>query len=395
MLSEARAQEPFPTERRPLRVLLVTEASSAGVGRHVIDLAAGLIDLGCDVHLLYSPLRIDQPFARGAAELGEDRVTELRMRRAPGPDDLRAHRELARYLRQRPPFDVVHAHSSKAGLLARTVRTNAAVLYTPHCIYTMNPTARRVMYHATRMVERALARRADGIIAVSPDERDHMVDIGLERSRVRYIPNGLQPPQWRGREDARRELGFGEEHVVLGFLGRLSHQKNPLMLVRAFAELARTRPELRMCMVGDGELEADTRRLAHELGVDAGVVWTGHRTPETVMPAFDVFTLPSRYEAMPYVLLEALSAGLPIVSTPVGGANATIDDGENGFISDGQDVAQFVRALTPVVSDAGLRARLGARSLHKSTAFSATVMVRATLDLYHELIEARAHALSG
>lgn len=385
--SEADGAE--PSDPTPLRVLLVTEASSAGVGRHTIDLALGLLELGCHVHLLYSSGRIDEPFRQGLAELGAARTTEIEMRRGPHLSDVRARRDLDRCLRRQGPFDVVHGHSSKAGLITRMARTDAALVYTPHCIYTMNPEARWAMQRATLVAERLLATRSDAIIAVSPDEERHLLEIGMRRSLVRYIPNGLREPRWSERSAARAELGLSDEQVVVGFLGRLSEQKNPTMLLEAFARCRRGRPELRLCIVGDGPLEEETHRVARALGVQEAVLWTGHRTPQRAMPAFDVFALSSRYEAMPYVLLEALAAGLPIVATPVGGTGVTVEPGENGSIAAGLGAEEFAAALAPVLGDAPLRRAQGARSRAKAPAFSATTMVRSTHELYRGLVRAR------
>ncbi|MCP3914036.1 MAG: glycosyltransferase family 4 protein [bacterium] len=371
-----------------MKVLLVTEASAAGVGRHVVDLAHGLLERGCEVHLVYSPLRMDGPFRTGIAELEDLRASPLTMHRAPRPADLGAMRRYRRFVNG-PAFDVVHAHSSKAGLIVRSAggHGNARVLYTPHCIYTMNPDAGKMMSHATRAAERMLAPRTDAIIAVSLGEREHIVEMGLGQDRVHYIPNGPREQNWRSREQVRGELGFTEDEVVLGFLGRLMPQKDPALLLHAFAQLRASRPKLRLCMVGDGPMEAEVQSLARSIDLDDAIVWTGARNPDTVMRGFDVFVMPSAYEAMPYVLLEALAAGLPIVATPVGGVPSTVENGGNGAVSTGHSPQELGEALQPLTDDHGLRERYAARSLERAREFSADTMVDSTLALYRVLTD--------
>ena len=369
--------------RRKLRVLLVTEAASAGVGRHVIDLAAGLIGRGHETHVAFSPTRIDPAFEAGLCSLPSLHAHELRMRRAPHPADLAARTRLTRIVREKGPFDVLHAHSTKAGLLVRSLPdlTGARVLYTPHCVRSLDPALSAPARSLVGRVERALSRRTDALIAVSPEERDHLVGLGVEPRRVHVVPNGVGPFAGDAAA-ARRVLGMPERATVLGFVGRLCAQKNPGLALEALALLRPYRPDLCLAMVGDGPLKGALVRRAHALGLAGCVGWTRAVPAERVLAGFDAFVLPSGYEGLPYVLLEALSAGLPVVATDVGGARQAIEEGWNGAIVPRGDAQALARALVTWVDDPAARRAAAGVSRALARRFSLDAMLDSIEGLY-------------
>ena len=372
-----------------MRILLISEPASAGVGRHIVDLSQGLLAAGHDVHLVYSPRRMDETFASDLRAMNGLKTTVMDMRRAPHPSDLLAAGRLRSFLRRNAPFDVVHGQSSKGGALARLVAPGfAAVVYTPHCVFTMNPDIGRIGAAVFGGIERWLGRRSDALIAVSEDEAVHLRALGIDPEIVHCVPNGLHPPRWRARDEARAELGVRPETSVVGFLGRLSPQKNPLLLVHAFAKLAPRHPDAMLAIAGDGPLEAEAREAERAHGLGGRIIWLGFRRPADVMPGFDVFALPSRYEGLPYVLLEAVAAGLPIVSTPVGGSETVIDDDANGIIT-AATPEDFAAGLGRLLGDRGLRDRMAASAREKAGQFTIARMVDRTLDVYASACERR------
>ncbi|HEX6813111.1 MAG TPA: glycosyltransferase [Planctomycetota bacterium] len=372
-----------------MRILQISEPASAGVGRHLVDLSQGLLAAGHDVHLVYSKGRMDATFASDLAGMNGLASTVIAMRRAPHPSDLLAAGRLRSYLRKNGPFDIVHGQSSKGGALARLVAPRfGAVVYTPHCVFTMNPDIGRLGAAVFGGIERWLGRRSDAVIAVSKDEAAHLRALGLAPEIVHCVPNGLHPPGWRSRDEARRELGVRPEATVVGFLGRMSPQKNPVLLVQAFARLASSHPDAVLAMVGDGPLEADARAAEAAHGLAGRILWLGFRRPVDVMPAFDVFALPSRYEGLPYVLLEAVAAGLPIVSTPVGGSETVVQHDANGLIV-AATPESFADGLGRVIGDRALRDRMAASARLRAEEFSVPRMVERTLEVYASACDRR------
>lgn len=382
-----------PAERQPsasavdapsiLRILLATEAAGGGVGRHVVDLALGLLDRGHQVTVVYSPLRAEPEFARRVTALaGRCRLHQLAMKRSPGPHDLPAVLALRRIIRTTGPYHVLHGHSSKAGALLRLAGLGhgARQVYTPHALVTLSPGLGALSGWFYRAAERTLSGITDALICVSGEEAAHAREIGIAGHRIAVVPNGIASLPAADRNAARAELRAAPDEVVIGFVGRITEQKGVDGLIRAFAAMPGS--HARLAIVGDGPLLPDARQLADTLGVAGRTVFTGAADGPRLMAGFDLFALPSAYEGFPYVLLEALARGLPIVTTLVGGARATVRDGRNGVIVPQGQMEAFAAALARLSGDPALRRAMGEESRRISLDFTANRMLEQTLAVY-------------
>jgi glycosyltransferase involved in cell wall biosynthesis len=370
----------------------VLESAGSGAGRHVLDLAAGLLRHGHRVHLAWSPVRAEPAFAAGLAALDGLTCHAVAMGRAPGRGDLGAVRALRRLLRLHR-IDVVHGHSSKAGALARLacVFSGVPALYTPHAFVTLDPqlgAPARSLYGAA---ERVLALLGARIVCVSPEEREHALGLGIPAHRLALVPNGLAPLPAPDRARARAALGLDARAVCVGFVGRLTPQKAVARLVAAFAQACPPGSAGRLVIVGDGpERERLARQVqSHALG--ERVLLAGAGDGPALMAAFDLFVLPSRYEALPYVLLEAAARALPIVTTAVGGAALVVRPGENGWIvpqadSDADTAAALAAPIAALVGDEARRAEMGRRSAAIAGGLGVDAMVERTIALYREAL---------
>ena len=380
-------------DRRAIRVLLIAESCGGGAGRHVLDLAEGLIARGCEVHLIDSPVRADRFFRERAARLRNLGRAGLEMRRGIHASDLGVLKRVRRYLDRNGPFDVIHGHGSKGGAMARLagLGSSTPVLYTPHGLVVMDPglsLKKRLFYRA---IEWMLSRLSDRIITVSPEERRFCVKHGLGRSRVVMIPNGIGPIDFPSRDAARRELGIAEDCVVAGFVGRLVDQKAPDVLIAAFACVARSLPECRLLIVGAGPLEEALRRQANLLGINDRLIWLGERDAIPILPALDLFVLSSRKEGLPYVVLEALAAGLPILATESSGVEVLVRPGRNGVVVPASRPDLFATALEALLSEPRRLERLGRASLERASQFTVDVMVDRTLSEYLRCMKTTRH----
>jgi RraA family protein len=369
---------------RPIRVLLIAEACGGGAGRHVLDLSEGLVDRGCEVHLIHSPHRADAFFRERLSRAGALRHACCPLRRNIHSSDLTALRSIRRYARDFGPFDIIHGHSAKGGALARlaAIGSGTPVLYTPHGFILMDPSLpwrERLLYHA---VEWALSKLTDRIIAVSPEERRFAIRRGLGRSRVVLIPNGIDPIAFPPRAVVRRSLGLSEDSVVTGFIGRLVDQKAPDVLLRAFAMAARRVARSRLVIVGSGPLDRSLRHLADGLGIGESILWLGECDGKAVLPAFDLFAIASRKEGLPYVVLEALAAGLPILATASAGVELLVRHGGNGWIVSPDRPDVFGDALGDLLGDLRRLARYGRASRDMASRFTTEEMVDRTIAAY-------------
>jgi glycosyltransferase involved in cell wall biosynthesis len=378
----SRPAPPAAAARR--RALMVVESCGGGTGRHVADLSRGLVARGWEVHLLFSLGRVDNLFLDRLAGLDGVRCKPLPMRRGVHPSDLSVVRKARRYLRDEGPFHVVHGHSSKGGAVARlaAVGTGVPCFYTHHGFGADDPTMprpKRLFYLA---VERLLCPATSRVIAVSPEERRAAVRLGLGEARVVLVPNGVGASEAAPREQARATLGLAGRDLVVGFVGRFVPQKAPDVLLRAMARVVARVPGAKLAMVGDGPLRPELERLAGDLGVSERVLWLGERDARQLTAGFDVFAMPSRKEGLPYVVLEAMSAGLPVVGTDTAGLECLVTTGVNGAVVPCGDHEAMSTALVEILRDPTKRIRYGAASLARVADFTVDAMVDRTVAAY-------------
>ncbi|PHY22901.1 glycosyltransferase [Caulobacter sp. BP25] len=370
-----------------LRVLLITEPSGGGSGRHVVDLAEGLCALGHEVSVIYSSTRAEPRFNSELHALPLRSIRDLPMKRSVGPWDLGAAYRLAQMIRKSGPFDIVHAHSSKAGALLRLVAPRGSTrIYTPHAFRTMDPTMGAKGRVVFGTIEAILARYfTDALIAVAPEEVQHAHSLGVPPDKIHLVVNGVTPAREIDREAARSELGIAPGELAVGFVGRLADQKDPLRFAQALKIARESNSRLRGIILGSGELASAVKSA----GGDAVTIFEGCNARD-FLPAFDLFAMTSKYEAMPYVLLEALQAGLPIVSTQVGGVSITVRNGENGFVVPvSASPEELVGAILSAAADEQ-RKKFAAVSSEMASQFGADKMAKETNAVYSSAIRARA-----
>jgi glycosyltransferase involved in cell wall biosynthesis len=244
------------------------------------------------------------------------------------------------------------------------------------------------------LADRVLAPLTDHAIAVSHSTRDFLVEERfVPPDRVRLIWNGAPLDEFApvGPERTRRvrqELGLPEDGLVVGSIGRLNAQKGHRFLIEAAAPLCRRRSDLRVLVVGDGDLLDDLRQQAAGLGIADRVLFAGHRTDvPDLLSAVDVFCISSLYEGTPLALFEAMAAGRAVVSTAVDGCREVLEDGVTGLLVPPGDAAGLGAALARVLEDAGLRQTLGRSALEASRAYDVRSCVEQMEALYDELLD--------
>lgn len=372
-----------------MKVLIVVEATDAGVGRHVIDLSAGLGQRGHDVHTLYSPNRADPGLVEELHHSVGVKPIAIDINRRPGLTDFAAIKRIRRYMKRHGPFDIVHGQSTKGaiGCIAALGFSSGRIL-TPHAFRSMDTRLPGVKRIAIVAIERLLARFAHRVITVSPVERAHAELYGIGAGKLSTVINGV--PAYRGpdRRAARRKLGLRTDDIAIGFVGRLASQKAPDRLIEAFSDVASTAHNACLVISGEGPLEPELRALAEKRAIADRVIWAGKANGREIMTALDIFALCSAYEAMPYVLLEAAAAGLPIVVTDIGGARTVVAPGASGFIVPNWDRAAFAERLGELVDQPETRAHMTKIARARSREFGIDRMIEETLIVYRSTIDA-------
>jgi glycosyltransferase involved in cell wall biosynthesis len=371
-----------------VRICHLNEPGAGGSFGVMITLVEYAVSSGHEVHAIYSPDRADALMVERLLASGAHVHTSM-MRRSVGPWDAGDGWRLRRLLNSLGHCDILHSHSSKAGALARTfgLRRGTAQIYSPHGFYTM--TGEAPGYIAA--VERMLSRVSDRIIAVSRFERDHALSLGIAPERVAVIPNGLRPGRPLGREEARAQLGLPQDAFVLGFVGRLEPQKDPLAAVAVMKALADT--DIELAVIGDGELRDEAERAARD--ASPRIRFLGARNAKPLFSAFDALLCTSRYEGMPVAFLESLNAAVPIVSYPVGGTDELIEEGRTGFVVAPEPgrAAEAIRLLRSL--QGGAREAIKEACLAKAAEHTDRTMGEATIALYRDALARRGRSVGA
>ena len=372
-----------------LSLLQVLEPSGGGSGRHFLDLCRAMQRRGHSVTAIYSPLRAEAAFVAELEGMGLDSVISLAMRRAPGPWDVTAWWQIRRIIAQQGPFHLVHGHSSKAGALTRLrlPGPHIPVIYTPHAFRTMDPTLGsrgRMIYGG---IERLLGDwLSDRLICVSRDEYNHALSLGIPEDRLRIVVNGVSAPPSGQRAAIRARYGIPQDALLFGFVGRLTPQKAPERLVEAFARIATDLPQAHLLMIGIGELADTVSGMIKAAGLEDRAHLDGAIPGATAVDAFDVVVMPSRYEAMSYVMLEAAAGGKPLLLTDVGGARTVIEPGKNGYIvANSDDPSELAEAMTRF-ADSKLLRSFTAEARRRKDGYTLAGMADATEEIYFELL---------
>ncbi|WP_293968685.1 glycosyltransferase [Sphingomonas sp.] len=369
-----------------MRICLVLEASGGGAGRHVLDLSRGLVARGHAVHIVYSPVRAEPIFLDALRE-AKVSLSELEIHRGIGPGDFKSAWRLGRLLRRIGPFDIVHAHSSKAGAVLRLApKVHGKIVYTPHAFRSLDPTTSRKARIFFDMAESLLALRTDAVVLVSSDECVHARQIGIPMRKLHVIRNSIPPLTLRDRAAVRAELGVTPDELLVGFVGRFSHQKAPETFVAAMESVMAANPHVVGVMIGDGDLRESVRDCVAKSRFSDRFRLLGARRSADYLAGFDLLLMTSRYEAMSYVMLEALAAGLPLVTTPVAGAGEIIRQGDNGVIVSTHEAADIAAAVAPIVGDKALLARMGEVAAEQDRAINGDHMLLQTERLYRQLL---------
>ncbi|RAX38984.1 glycosyltransferase family 4 protein [Rhizobium tropici] len=377
------------TNVKRLSLLQVLEPSGGGSGRHFLDLCRAMQHRGHSVTAIYSPVRAETAFVTELENIGLDHVIPLDMRRAPGPWDLSAWWQLRRIAAAYGPFDLIHGHSSKAGALTRLrlPRRHAPVLYTPHAFRTMDPTLGakgRLIYGG---IERFLGTwLTDRLVCVSQDEYNHAVSLGIPEARLSVVVNGVNAPPLSQRAAIRKKYGIPQGALLFGFVGRMTRQKAPERLVDAFARIAADMPQAYLLMIGIGELAESVKEKIKVAGLEDRARLDGSVPGVTAIDAFDAVVMPSRYEAMSYVMLEAAAAGKPLLLADVGGARTVLEHGKNGYIVPNSDDPEALAAAMARLADPMLLASLTAEARRRKDGYTLSGMADATEKIYHDLL---------
>lgn len=319
-----------------------------------------------------------------------DRVIVLKMAHQINPSsDIKVEKALRRIIKQLKP-DIVYAHSSKAGALARIADLGLKnkVIYNPHgWAFNMQQSAKKQEMY--KWVEKISAHFCDKIVCISDAERESALREKIcKPSKLQVIYNGIDLEEIEKTAPmSRAQLGIPEDAFVVGMVGRLSKQKAPDTFVKSAKLIKEKIPNALFLMVGDGELRGQIEGLINQYDLGSSFLITGWvDNPTAYMKIMDIGMLLSRWEGFGLVLPEYMACGVPIIATNVDAIPNIVKDGVNGMLINKDSFVGAQKVCTRLNSDTELKDRIivSAKSMVKNK-FGAKRVAKESIELYKNL----------
>lgn len=367
-----------------LRVLMVAaaNATSGGGEKHVADLLRGLNDRDVELGLVAPP---GGDLSTVAESLG---VTTF-------PANIEAGFSAGRVAAVRRAIDgfapdIVHAHGSRAAMFARLADSQARkrVVYTVHGIH-VDRAGGMLRKNALLVVERYFRSRTARFITVCAADLERGARLGvLDRNRASVVYNGIALPQPAGSPRAfRMELGVSDETPLVLCVGRFEPQKDHATLIEALGYVRQSHTDAVLALVGSGSLEGQIKAQVASLGLGDAIKFAAPRA--RIADAYtdaDVVALSSRWEGLPYTVIEAMAYGKPVVATCVDGIPEAVEGDVTGLLVKPGDVTALASALGELLADPDRAARMGREGAKQvAERFSMDRMLDELASVYEEV----------
>ena len=282
---------------------------------------------------------------------------------------------------------VLQSHGYKSHVLCWLLHKKTGL---PWVAFVHGWTSENLKIHLYTMLEHVMLLFADEVVAVSASIKQRLLP--PVRRKCIVIPNAVTEEELYGEtpeaacRDIRAEFGIAPQELVVGVVGRFSPEKGHMVLLHALAEARAQGVALHALLVGQGQEEAHLREAVHALGLEAHCYFTGYvRGLAPYYKAMDMLALPSYSEGMPNAALEAMTMGLPVVASAVGGVPEVVQHGTTGLLVPAGQPAALAEALLTLAKDSSLRQRMGNTGRNVVlAAHSPEKRARSICALYHE-----------
>ncbi|MCG2631837.1 glycosyltransferase family 4 protein [Bradyrhizobium sp. WYCCWR 13023] len=370
-----------PSPDQPLRILHAVRAPVGGIFRHILDLANGQVDRGHHVGILADSLtggeRADKALAELAPRLKLG-VHRMAIRREPSPEDFLVWLRMRRLIAALKP-DVMHGHGAKAGAFVRMRRRadDTIRIYTPHggsLHYPLN-TLKGEFY---ARLERSLMDATDLFLFESAFARDtYQRIVGTPKGVVHCVFNGVTPEEFE-------PVVIADDATDLCYVGEFRHIKGADLLVDAVARLQESGKNVTLTLGGDGEETAALKAQVERLGMKDAIRFIGHVKARYGFSKGRLLVVPSRGDSMPYVVIEAGAAGIPMIAARVGGI-PEIFGADSPALFAASNAEAMAEAIAAALDDAQATAQRAAALRERISAhFSQQAMVDGVLAGYRD-----------
>lgn len=354
------------------KLMIISEATSGGVRKHILDLLFNLPIEKYELIFLYSLQRADKNMIESISSLKDRgvRLIELKyMERSINiKRDIKSFNEISGYIKKFSP-DIVHCHSSKAGAIGRIsakLLKVKKIYYTPHAYIMQNPDISNKKRYLFQGIEKVLSVLCTTkTINVSNGEREFAKKLKLDNpNKFVAIYNGIEEKKIScNLSELKQELGIEENNIVVGVAARIEMQKDPLTFIKIAEEISNKNKDVKFIYIGDGKDKGKLESYIKEKSLEKNIKLTGFRNDiEELIQTLDIYLITSLYEGMPYSLIEAIKYGLPIVATNVVGNNEIVEHEKNGLLFNVGDVKDGVEKLNLCIKNENTRKIMGENS---------------------------------
>ncbi|MDH3268634.1 MAG: glycosyltransferase family 4 protein [Ignavibacteria bacterium] len=337
-----------------IKILYILEATSGGTQKHVIDIAKKIDKSEFQIDIIYSTDR-NKNFIQVSKGIFNNTIG-LPIKRSASFTDISNIIKMRRIILENK-YDIVHCHSTKAGFVGRLatfVSRHPNVIYSPHGFMFCDNRILMKRFLYLKM-EKYLGYVTQRLVAVSGSERDLALEHNIvPNKKIITLYNSIDPSDFDDFTYLNRvpeKLKNGSE-IILGTVGRLYYQKDPITLIKSFKIINDRFPNTKLVIVGDGPLEQVCIKLIDKLGLKSKIELAGYqKNSKAFYKMFDIFMLSSHYEGLPYALLEAMSMGIPSVGTDVVGIKDLILNGRTGYLAEEEDYKGLADAVINLLSN--------------------------------------------
>ena len=300
--------------------------------------------------------------------------------------------ELYRFIKKNN-IDIVHTHSSKAGILGRWAGRFAGVKTIIHTVHgwSFNDCQPWLVKRIFIWLEKISARITAKLIVVSDHDKEKGLACGIgDNDKYALIHYGIDHAFFRvGGEDARRDFGIAADDLVVGMVSCLKPQKCPQDFVKLSAMINKTTPDVKFILVGDGVLNSRIKKLISSFKLERQFIMAGWRKDiPAILRSLDIFVLTSSWEGMPISVLKAMASSRPVIVTDTGGITEVIVEDKTGFLVKTGDMDKMSEKLTNLLKNKDLRARIGHDAKDSlGQDFSLSNMAKLTQNLYTALLK--------
>ncbi|MFB0845127.1 glycosyltransferase family 4 protein [Paenibacillus oleatilyticus] len=369
-----------------LKICHISEATSGGVMTHLVQLAKHLAPEKFKQTFVLSTLK-NQSLLNEETFHGHE-LHLINIKRNISPiSDLISLVKMVRFLFFNR-FDVIHCHSSKAGVIGRLaawLTGHKNLIYTPHS-FSVNKYNNKIKNFLFSKIERCLSFITKKVICVSEGEyylacKQYNL---APKNKLIVIPNGIEVENLSleiSKEEFLIKNGFEGNEKILCFVGRLCDQKNPEYMIRAFSQIENEKVVL--LIAGEGPLRKKMELLVSKLKIEQKVFFLGEvKNTTEILSISDIFVNTSLWEGLPYVILEAMSVGVPVIATNIVGNTDLVHDHETGYLVNVNDINQLTQTINNVLAMEDDTVVENARTLIQNKHLLSTMVE--SLELFYE-----------